>query len=127
VVAQVRVLGGTVGLAISTIVFNSEAQQTLSKSLTPSELSAVLKSPAVARNFTLRKQIAFRLVFAQSFNDSMRICTYVTAACLFIVVFAYQREPPNILEKKAQLDALVNRGMERTTENGQTPDMVVGS
>jgi hypothetical protein len=114
-VSQARIFGGTIGVAMSTIVFNGNVQRSLSKTLTPAELEAVRKSPAAIVSLSLLKQNSVRLVFAKSFDEDMRICTYVAAASLVVAVLSYRRKRLHIFDKKAQHDARLGRGVNTST------------
>jgi hypothetical protein len=96
VIAQARVLGGSIAVATSTIIFNTKAQRSLTTVLSPSELEALLKSPSAITHFSLTQQSAVRLVFVDAFNKDMRTCTYVAAASLVVTLFMYQRHPPDL-------------------------------
>lgn len=97
---------------MSTIVFNNKAQSSLSDILTPSQLSLLHKSPAIIATWTLREQLAVRAVFATSFNDTMRVCTYVSAIGVLLTLMMYQQNPPDVMEKKREQMEYVRQRME---------------
>lgn len=101
---QLRVLGGSIALAVATIIFNGIAVQRLSSVVTPDELRQLQANPKSAYNLTLDKQIAVREVFVQSFTSQLRVCTYVMIPSVLIALLAYQRHPPDIKKRKVEHD-----------------------
>jgi hypothetical protein len=125
-IAQVRFLGGTIGIAMSTIVFNKEARRVLLGVLAPAELAALLKSPGVALTFSPKKQHAIRDVFGASFNSYLRNCMYVCLAATVISGFIWQRNPPNVVVVKKRLeDYLEENRMKKGSTNENTNDSKV--
>ena len=107
VVNQARIFGGAISLAVATIIFNRLAVTELSDRLTPFELAQLLKSPTYAYQMSLPKQLAVQAVFSRSFNEQLRICTYVAADSFVISLFSFSRNPPDVLERKAAHDAVL--------------------
>ena len=73
----------------------------------PYELSQLQKAPTFAYQLSLEKQVAVREVFGESFNQQLRVCTYVAAASFVISLFGFSRHPPDVLERKAAHDAIL--------------------
>ena len=109
-----RSLGGSIGLAIGVIVFNSQirASTELTDALTPSEMAAVLKSPLVIAQLTPKQQAMVSRAYATAFTQEMRVATYIAAVCFVVSVLTWQKHPP-------QLDA-GKTGVE-VKEAGQDP------
>jgi hypothetical protein len=57
VVAQMRVFGGSLGVAASFIVLNSRIAKTLTRVLTAKELEDFYRSPLVVESFDFLKQL----------------------------------------------------------------------
>lgn len=100
VLSQVRIFGGSIGLSVSTILYNQKAQNSLRGILSPDELQLLHKSPASIINLSLPQQLAVRGVFAGSFNQDFRVCTYIAAICVLVSLLGYQRNPMDIYTRK---------------------------
>lgn len=110
ILSQLRVLGGTIGVAVSTIVLNREIEKDLSGVVTQSQLNNFFASPIEAYNWNIQDQMKVRIAETAAFNISMQICTGVAAACLILTLLTYQRRPPTMLERKRQLEDLYRQG-----------------
>ena len=90
-ITQVRVLGGTIGLAIwfecssaryakltfdSSTVLNRITNQGLQSILDPSELQSISDSFSTINTLDEVRRVAVRKVFARGYNQQMRIMTY---------------------------------------------------
>lgn len=104
-----RSLGGSIGLAIGVIVFNSQIRNSspLNKALTADEMSALLKSPLTIASFTPQQQMLVSEVFADAFTQEMRVATYIAAASLLISIFTWKRNPAQPVTE-ASLPAGIN-------------------
>ncbi|KAG9245408.1 major facilitator superfamily transporter [Calycina marina] len=112
IISQARIFGGSIAIAVSSIIFNTKAQASLVNVLTPQQLSTLHKSPAVIAMFSLSEQIAARSVFAASFNETLRVCTYVSALGVVVTLFMYQKHPRDVMEKKNEMMEHQRRNME---------------
>lgn len=92
-VAQARMLGGSIGLAIATIVLNRNFTAELSSILTPTELSNLRQSLSTLLQLQPTQQLAVTKVFANSFNDQLRICTYIAAVGVLASLSTWTRVP----------------------------------
>ena len=72
---QTRSLGGSIGLAISVIVFNSQIRHSkaLASALTPEQMVALLRSPLHIASFSLQEQQLVSKVFAKAFTQEMEV------------------------------------------------------
>jgi hypothetical protein len=96
--AQLRSLGGSIGLAIAVIIFNSRtrASAALTASLTPAQISSLYKSPIVVETFLPQQQVLVAEVFARAFTEQMRVAAYVSAVCLVVSLMTWERVPPEM-------------------------------
>ena len=115
VVNQARILGGTIGLACSTIILNIRFGEDLGTELSVTELKTLRGTLDVISSFSTDKQIAVQRAFARAFNDQMRICAYVAAGCLILGVLTYKRHPINF-KRRLELGAAVMDGSLTCTE-----------
>lgn len=91
-----RTLGGSIGLAVAVIVFNSRARSssTLATALSPSQQSSLFRSPLIIETFTPEQQELVAEAFAEAFTDQMKVATYISAACFIVSLLTLQKNPP---------------------------------
>ena len=91
-----RSLGGSIGLAIGVIVFNSQIRHStsLANELTPDQMTALFKSPLTISTLTPEQQALVSRVYATAFTQEMKVATYIAAACFLVSLFTFQRHPP---------------------------------
>ena len=97
---QARILGGSIGLAVATVVFNHNLVNSLGNSLEPSTLRDLQQTLHVIVNLTMSEQAEVVEVYSISFNQSMRICTYVAAFCVLAAIATWQRNPVDIADAR---------------------------
>jgi hypothetical protein len=118
-VTQARALGGTIGLAVATIVFNRNLAGSFGSSLTPTALQNLQQSLSTISKLPQQQQAAVVKVYALSFNQQMRIATYISAFGVIAALCTYQKNPVNVSERKKK---------EKQIETGQDhPDEQVSS
>ncbi|KAI1410315.1 drug resistance transporter EmrB/QacA subfamily [Hypoxylon sp. FL1857] len=91
-ITQIRVLGGTIGLAISSTVLNNHLSSNLPALLTPEDIEQIADSvqyintlPDVTRN-------AVRQVFADGFSEQLRVMMYFSAVVWVFAVTLWERK-----------------------------------
>lgn len=84
-----RTLGGSIGLAIAVIVFNSGVRHStaISRAISSAQLRTLFQSPLVIETFPPAQQRLVATAFAQAFTEQMRIATYIAAAGLAVSLF----------------------------------------
>lgn len=99
-IAQVRVLGGTVALAICTVIFNARVQCDLAGSpfLTPQELEALHRSPTAALGFPPPLRELVRATYAAAFTEQMRAMVVFATLAVLASLLAWERNPTSIQE-----------------------------
>ncbi|KAL6715374.1 hypothetical protein ACLMJK_007640 [Lecanora helva] len=107
IVNQARILGGVIGLAVSTIIFNIHVGQDLSSILEPQQIQALRQSLNVLPTFSQQQQEAVRETFAKSFDEQLRVCTYLAAVCWVVVWGAWSKTPVDLAKRKEAYDALI--------------------
>lgn len=108
-IAQARVIGGTLGVAASSALFGNRISG-LVDVLSPEQISILYRNPAYISQLSLVQQVAVRQAFGLAFNDCLRICTYIAAVSLVVSLFVWQRNPPTIEQRKNQLEAAMLEG-----------------
>jgi hypothetical protein len=120
-IAQGRVIGGTLGVAMGSALFSNHIAG-LAGVLTPAEHATLARNPGFTATLKLPQQTAVRQAFAASFNESLRICTYITAASLFVSFFVWQTNPPSIQMPKKELEAAIRADRARNEVSSNTKD-----
>ncbi|KAM0280661.1 hypothetical protein ACHAQH_003969 [Verticillium albo-atrum] len=94
--AQVRVLGGCIGIAVSTIIFNTHFNTALREQLTPDDMRQLHRSPTVAIQWSQEQRKAVHEVYAIAYSEELKVMTYVAAATLLVAFFTYEKNPTPI-------------------------------
>lgn len=97
IIAQVRVLGGSIGIAASTAILGVTQRRQLSGILTPDQL-AILESSA--KTFTAEQLQAVRKAYSDSFRQDLRVCAIISGICILITLSAYRHNPEPVLETR---------------------------
>ena len=80
-VAQFRVMGGVIGLAIVTAALNSSVRSKLAVFLSPAQIDELLRSAgSVSASFSGAMSAEIRAVFAEGYNLQMKILAGLAAA-----------------------------------------------
>jgi hypothetical protein len=69
------------------------------------------QSLSTISNLDLSQQAAVATVFSNSFNEQMRICTYLSAVAVIVALFTWQRNPVSVAENKARQAAIADSQM----------------
>ena len=96
-----------IGLATSTIIFNIRVGKDLPSVLDPSQIHSLRQTLNAVSSFTEQQQEAVRHTFAQSFNDQLRICMYVSAVCWVITWACWSNTPADLAKRKQAHDAMI--------------------
>lgn len=77
-------------------------------------------SSALLEYLTPEQITAVRDVFSSSFNASLRVCTYVAAAGLAASLLTWQRHPPSVARRKAELLTAITEVTEKAAREKAT-------
>ena len=91
-VAQFRVMGGVIGLAIVTTVQNSFVRSRLVQSLTESQIDQILQSAEAIPTFSSDVQTTVKHAFADGYNIQMKILAGFAAAQIPSSLIMWQKE-----------------------------------
>ncbi|KAF5675241.1 multidrug transporter [Fusarium heterosporum] len=72
-VAQARVLGGCIGLAVCTVIFNSHVNEYLKSNLTPIQLGSLHRSPLTSLQLPANLQDLVKDVYAGAFAQEIKV------------------------------------------------------
>lgn len=116
IAAQVRIFGGSIGIAASNAIFNTTCAKQLVGILTPEQIQSLQTSTRILTVLDQSSREAVRLAYADSFRSSLRMCIYVAAVCLVITAFTYERNPPFV---QAQVMAMQAKEREEAQTRGE--------
>ncbi|KAI1339355.1 major facilitator superfamily domain-containing protein [Xylariaceae sp. FL0016] len=94
VIAQARVLGGSIGIAVCSIIFNNKVESELTGVIDPSDLEALHHSPAITSYLPKEMQDRVRSVYALAFTKDIMVMIAVAAIGVVASFFAYEKRPP---------------------------------
>ncbi|OKL56913.1 hypothetical protein UA08_07740 [Talaromyces atroroseus] len=104
IVAQVRVFGGSIGVAASNAMFAATSTTDLKGILTPAQISDLQTDTGVLSILNEAEREAVRVTYNKAFDSSMRICLYFAAASLVVNIFIWQKNPPGLRQKSQLVD-----------------------
>lgn len=110
IIAQMRVFGGSIGVAVSVIVLITKIQDGLQDSLTQEQLDQFYRDPLSLFRFPPLQQLMARRAFIEAFKIDMYICIGVACASLVVALFTFQRHPPSVKTKLQDLENELARG-----------------
>ncbi|KAF4454427.1 hypothetical protein F53441_3054 [Fusarium austroafricanum] len=90
---QIRVLGGTVSLAICATILNNHLKPSLDGIVSPEQKAAILDSVSAIKDLTHSEQLAVREAFAEGYNLQNIFMTAMSAAGLIISLFLWEKNP----------------------------------
>ncbi|RBR03705.1 hypothetical protein FVER53590_01913 [Fusarium verticillioides] len=92
-VAQARVLGGCIGLAVCTVIFNSHVNEYLRDHLTSVQLASLHRSPLTSLQLPGHLQVLVRDVYAGAFAEEIKVMMLVCAVMVALSLFSLERNP----------------------------------
>ncbi|KAH8662214.1 major facilitator superfamily domain-containing protein [Xylariales sp. PMI_506] len=94
--AQARVLGGAVGIAVCTIILNMEIQNDLYGKMPAEDLEALHRSPSISSYFPPDIQTSIRKSYATAFTNDIKVMICVCAASFVASVLTFEACPPSM-------------------------------
>ncbi|KAI1146553.1 major facilitator superfamily domain-containing protein [Nemania diffusa] len=94
IIAQARVLGGSIGIALCSIIFNTKVAHDLSSKMDPEDLDALHHSPTIAPWLSPELQVKVRVAYAGAFTDDIKLLIGLAVVGIITSVFTYQKHPP---------------------------------
>jgi hypothetical protein len=91
-IAQFRVLGGAIGLAIVTTVLNGFVRPRLAAYMSREQIDVLLQSAEAVTTFTPATQTMIRNTFAEGYNLQMKILAGLAAAQIPGSILMWQRK-----------------------------------
>ena len=99
--AQVRMLGGSIGIAASTAILGTKQRNAVLTSglLTPQQLQSL--RDALPTLNSAQQQIV-QQTYTDAFNDTMVACAIIASICVLVTAGVWQRNPPSMEERRRQ-------------------------
>ncbi|KAH9217857.1 MFS multidrug transporter-like protein [Leptodontidium sp. 2 PMI_412] len=110
IIAQARVLGGSIGIAASTAILSTMQHRYLSALLTPSQLSTLESS---SHTLTETQLLAVRKAYSAAFSESMKVCAAVSGACVLATLITFRKKPMVIMERRGEQKEARSSGSSR--------------
>ncbi|CZT12847.1 related to multidrug transporter [Rhynchosporium agropyri] len=129
IIAQARVLGGSIGIAASTAILSKMRHRYLSNILTTPQL---LNLEASSRSLTPAQHLAVQTAYSTSFSESMKVCAAVSGACVLATLITFRRTPMVIMERRDEqareyTELLIREERERAEKTAQKQARSSGS
>jgi hypothetical protein len=102
-VAQSRILGGAIGIAVSSINLNKYLEASLKDIVSPEALNALYISPFTILDYGIPAAVAFRESYVKAFAQDMRISMYLGCAAFVCAICAWQKRAPTVQERSEKL------------------------
>ncbi|KAF7949128.1 hypothetical protein EAE96_008297 [Botrytis aclada] len=98
---EFRIMGGAIGLAIATSIFNNYIRNHLRDVLPPDTLELLLQSTFIIDGFPPELKAHIARVLAEGYNLQMKVTTGFAVAQTFTLALLWKRKQITVVEKKA--------------------------
>lgn len=103
-VTQIRVLGGTIGLAACSAVLINHIKEQAPTFLTSEQVASILLSSSNIALLSPQEQTQTRMVFAAGYSQQMRVMLYFSVAAIFSLLLLIEWRPRRVVDiAKAEL------------------------
>lgn len=119
IASQLRVLGGSIGIACSSTILGVTQRSHLLNSgiITPMQLTTLQSS---ARTFTPAQLQAVREAYADAFTEDLKVCVIISGVCVLVTFGAFRRKPEPIIETRKRLHGAEQRRLKELSEKKET-------
>ncbi|KAI0835531.1 MFS general substrate transporter [Hypoxylon sp. FL0890] len=93
-IAQARVFGGAIGIAVCSIIFNKKVTTELGGRMDADDLAALHHSPTIAPWLPDDIKLLIRSVYASAFTNDVNVMIGIAAVGVAASLFTYERCPP---------------------------------
>jgi hypothetical protein len=101
---QIRVLGGTVSLAVCSAVLSNYLREHLAGVITPAEFGAIAETFGAIEKLGPERVAKVRLAFAEGYRRQFQILTGFSGAALLAALFLISRHPVTVKEVSRRRD-----------------------
>lgn len=101
IVAQVRMLGGSIGIAASTAILGVKQRHQLLETgiVSPTQLQSLRET---MRHLSRQQVHTVRQAYTDAFNETLVVCAIIAGVCLVVTAGTWQKNPLTIEERRAQ-------------------------
>lgn len=92
-VAQMRVLGGCIGLSLCTVLFNAQVNHYLHGHLTAEQLDMIHRSPLSGLQLPVDLRDLVKTVYRDAFAEEIKVMVLVCAVMVLVSLFTLERKP----------------------------------
>ncbi|KAI1029052.1 hypothetical protein LB504_012983 [Fusarium proliferatum] len=92
-VTQIRVLGGTIGLAVCSALLINHIKREAVKFLTAEQVAQILLSSENIGMLSIETQSRTRVLYADAYSEQMRVMLYFSIASILSLVLLVERQP----------------------------------
>ncbi|KAL7931072.1 major facilitator superfamily domain-containing protein [Trichoderma chlorosporum] len=117
-VAQARVLGGSIGLSICTVIFNNHVNRYLEGHLTEAQLDNLHRSPLSGLQLPVDQRDLVKTVYAGAYSEEVKILACICSVMVVAALFTLERHPTplKIVSSRSQEGQFSRRGSDLETE-----------
>ncbi|KAL8684318.1 MAG: hypothetical protein Q9224_006442 [Gallowayella concinna] len=120
--SQARILGGSIGLAMATVVLNNRISDNLAGVVDPLGIKSIQQSVNSIVALSPTNQALVSRAYSDAFNEQMRICAYLSAAGFLISLATYQKTPPSVAAMREKQNVRVES---RISQASTQPDPAI--
>ncbi|ORX96601.1 MFS multidrug transporter-like protein [Clohesyomyces aquaticus] len=101
IMAQVRMLGGSIGIAASTAILGVKQRQKLLETgiVSPRELDALRDNMPKLSSQQVHE---VRQAYTEAFNESLVVCSILAGVCIVVTAGCWQKNAPTLEERRNQ-------------------------
>ena len=114
--SQARMLGGSIGLSMATIVLNNKLSNGLARVLDHTQIKSLEQSLNNIATLSPVNQGLVAQMYTDAFNEQMRICTYISATALLAAIATYQKTPASVAAMREKQNAMAEETLDEGTE-----------
>lgn len=101
-IAQARVLGGSIGLSICTVIFNIHVNRYLEGHLTEAQLESLHRSPLSGLQLPIDQRDLVKTVYAGAYAEEIKILTCICSVMVITALFTLERHPAPLTRVKPE-------------------------
>ena len=125
--SQARMLGGSIGLSMATIILNNKLSTGLAGVLDPARIKSLEQSLNNISTLKPTDQALVAQTYTDAFNAQMRVCTYLSVVALVAAIATYQKNPASVARLREKQNAMAaedssDEGNELASNVGASPD-----
>lgn len=99
IIAQVRILGGSLGIAASTAILGSSQRRNLSDLVTSAQLASL---DSFAKTTSIEQLLAIRKTYSDAFSDDMKVAAVISGVAIFVAGLSFRREKVDVQERRKE-------------------------